>query len=113
MFKAYLSLKNSEFNETIKTIKSNRTQYFLDKDYSHTNLMTTAAKTYNNTMVDGGWELVENPNIHSQKGGTNMQAKFLALTAQVEELTKENGGDAKTEGLEEVRWRYLNSENKN
>ena len=113
MFKAYLSLKNSEFNKTIKTIESNRTQYFLDKDYSHTNLMTTAAKTYNNTMVDGGWELVKNPNIHSQKGGTNMQAKFRALTAQVEELTKENGGDAKTEGLEEVRWRYLNSENKN
>ena len=42
-----------------------------------------------------------------------MQAKFLALTAQVEELTKENGGDAKTEGLEEVRWRYLNPEKKN
>ena len=40
-----------------------------------------------------------------------MQTKFLALTAQVESLTKGNGGGTKTEGSEEVSWRYLNLDN--
>ena len=50
MFKTYLSSKNSEFNETMKSIKRN-------KDYSHTDLMSTATKTYNIIVDDRGWEL--------------------------------------------------------
>ena len=111
MFKTYLSSKNSEFNETIKAIKRNWTQDLLDKYYSHTDLMSTATKTYNNIVADGGWELADKTTDSSQKGGTYMQAKFLVLTVQVEALTKGNGRGTRTKGSEEVR-RYLNPENK-
>ena len=99
MFKTYLSSKNSEFNETIKAIKRNWTQDLLDKDYSHTDLMSTVTKTYNNIVADGGWELADKMTESSQKGGTYMQTKFLALTAQVEAFTKGNGGGAKMKVL--------------
>ena len=112
MFKTYLSSKNSEFNETMKAIKRNWTQDLLDKHYSHTDLMSTATKTYNNIVADGGWELVDKTSDSSQKGSTDMYAKFLVLTAQVEVLTKGNDRGSRTEGSEEVSWRYLNPENK-
>ena len=41
-----------------------------------------------------------------------MQAKFLVINAQVEVLTKGNIVGVRTEGSEEVSWRYLNPENK-
>ena len=112
MFKTYLSSKNSEFNEMMKTVKRNWTHDLIDKDYSHTDLMSTAIKTYNNIMADGGWEIADNTTDYSLKGGTDMQAKFLVINAQVEILTKGNIVGVRTEGSEEVSWRYLNPENK-
>ena len=56
MFKTYLSSMNAEFNETMKAIKRNLTQDLFDKDYLHTYLMSTATKTYNNILANGGWK---------------------------------------------------------
>ena len=60
--------------------------------------MSTAIKTYNNIMADGGWEIADNSTDYSLKGGIDMQAKFLVINAQVEVLTKGNIVGARTEG---------------
>ena len=62
--------------------------------------MSTATKNYNNIVANGGWEIADKMTDSSQIGGADMQTKFLALTAQVETLTKRNGGGAKPEGSE-------------
>ena len=58
MFKTYLSSKNLEFNMTIKRTRR-WNQDLLDKDYSLTDLTSTASKTYNNIVVDEGFEEIE------------------------------------------------------
>ena len=111
MFKTYLSSKNSEFNGTIKDAKRKWTQDLLDKDYSLNDLMSTASKTYNNIVADGGWSLSDS----TTKGGSDsMEAKFLALTAQVEALKdgKDSGTYSGTRNNEQTSWRYKNPDNK-
>ena len=111
MFKTYFSSKNSEFNETIKDVKRKWTQDLLNKDYSLTDLMSTASKTYNNIVADGGWSLSDS----TTKGGSDsMEAKFLALTAQVEALkySKDSGTYSGTRNNEQTSWRYKNPDNK-
>ena len=56
-------------------------QDLLDKDYLHTDLISTTTKTYNNILADSGWEQVNKVTNSSQSGGTGMQANFLALIA--------------------------------
>ena len=111
MFKTYLSSKNSEFNGTIKDAKRKWTQDLLDKDYSLNDLMSTASKTYNNIVADGGWSLSDS----TTKGNPDsMEEKFLALTAQIEALKdgKDSGTYSGTRNDEQTSWRYKNSDNK-
>lgn len=52
MFKTYFSSSNVEFNESIKDVKRRWTQDLLNLNHSYLDLISTAAKTYNNIVVD-------------------------------------------------------------
>ena len=94
-FKTYLTSDNEEFNEAIKDVKRRWTQDLLPQTYALTDLMATASKTYNNIVVDGGWN---HSDTKKSASGTKdiTEAKFLALTAQIEALTKANKAGTST-----------------
>ena len=74
--------------------------------------MATTSKMYNNIVADGGWNHSDTKKLAS---GTkdSIEAKFLALSAQIDDLKK--GNLAETEensGSSEVSWHFVNKENK-
>ena len=74
--------------------------------------MATASKTYNNIVVDGGWTLSDKKSSAGNSKNST-EAKFLALSAQIEELKKGNSARTGTDsGSSEVSWRFVNKDNK-
>ena len=112
-FKTYLSSTNEEFNEAIKDVKRRWTQDLLPPKYSLTDLMATASKTYNNIVADGGWVLSDKKgSAGNSKDST--EAKFLALSAQIEELKRGSSAGTGTAGSGQTEgpWRHNNPDNK-
>ena len=74
--------------------------------------MATASKTYNNIVADGGWNHSDTKKSASGSKDST-EAKFLALTAQIEALTKANtAGTSTNSGSTVTNWRYDNKDNK-
>ena len=98
-------------------MKRRWTQDLLSSTYSLTDLMTTASKTYNNIVVDGGWTLSEKKTSVGSIAKDSKEAKFLELSTQIKALTKCNYGGRPTgtgiySGPEGASWRFTNLDNK-
>ena len=109
----YLTSSNEEFFDAIKAEKRMWSQGKQKADYSHRDVMLTATTTYNNLLAEKNWKVPDNGSKPKEEVDPN--TKFLALTAQIEELKKSltsgnKGGeqqDARSKSL-----RFSNSENK-
>ena len=116
VFRTYLTLKNTEFVDTIKAKKREWSNGRKPDTYSYRDVMKLARTTFNNLNAEKGWKNPHDDN-KEKEAKINDDPKFLALTAQIEKLEKainakkgnnSNNGD----GNNRTGWRYQNPDNK-
>ena len=110
IFKTYLTSENEDFNDSIKAEKRDWTLGKKPETYTHKEVMKLAITMFNNLSAEKIWT------VKPKK--TTDESKFLALTAQVEELEKKiksdsnsgsNGGN--NDGDKKLSWRFQNPNN--
>ena len=116
IFKTYMSSDNEEFLDAIKAEKRMWSQGKAKANYSHRDVMSTATTTYNNLLAEKSWKVLNDGSKEKEEVDPN--AKFLALTAQIEELKKSWSSGSNVEGSNDSNaskpksWRFSNPNDK-